>query len=150
MHASRLSTVLLAGLFACAPPPVPESEAEQSTEPSIRITWPPPETPVTGCEIVTVEVENLTMVEPPSSDIVAGEGHYHLYHPAGYEPCFKPYCFVDFSSVESTTDPFLVAVLADSAHNELLDANGDRYEHRVPIEFVPGDCTLEGTSGGAE
>lgn len=138
--AARWALPLFA-LAACAPPPVPEG-AVASTEPSIRITWPPAETPVQGCEIVTVEVENFDFVAFPTEEDVEGQGHYHVYHPGGYAACYKPWCFVDFSSVASTTEPYLVAVLASNQHDELVDEDGNPVEDRVPIEFVPGACGI--------
>ncbi len=145
---ARLAPLALAGLLGCEPPPLPEADPA-STAPSVRITWPPPESPVQGCEIVSIEVENFTLVEFPSSEIVEGEGHYHVYHPGGYKSCYKPYCFVDFSEVPDTTDPYFVVVLADTAHNELFDENGDRVEHQIPFEFVPGACEIDiGATGG--
>lgn len=142
-RSARLAALACVGVLACAPPPLPAVDTGTS-EPSIRITWPPPETPIQGCEIVTVDVENYTLVEFPGTEVREGEGHYHIYHPGGYSACHKPYCLVDFSDVPSTTEPFLTAVLADTAHNELVDADGDRVEHTIPFEFVPGDCALTG------
>lgn len=147
-RSARLAALACVGVLACAPPPLPTADTG-SSEPSIRITWPPPETPIQGCEIVAVEVENLRLVEFPTGEIVEGEGHYHIYHPGGYEPCHKPYCFVDFSDVPSTTEPYFTAVLANNVHTEMTDENGDRYEHTIPFEFVPGDCALTDGDTGA-
>lgn len=137
--------MFLLALFACEPPPLPVAD----TTPSIRITWPPSESELTGCETVAVEVENWALVEfPREIGKEEGIGHYHIYHPAGYNACYKPYCFVDFSSVASTTEPYLTAVLAYTDHSEVLDADGDRYEHQIPINFIPGDCASGGDTGG--
>ncbi len=129
--------MLVLALLGCAPPPLPAVDAT----PSISISWPPSEAEVVGCETVAVDIRNFEL-DPilPGGDNTEGHGHYHIYHPKGYSACDKPYCFVDLSSVESTTDPFFTAVLAYNDHTELLDENGDRYEHTIPITFVPGDC----------
>ena len=141
--------MLLLTFLACAPPPLP---AEDPLVPSITITWPPPESDVEGCETVAVTVENFTLVETPSTDENApNEGHYHIYHPKGYTACYKPYCFVDLSGLESTTEPFLTAVLTYTDHTEILDEEGDRTEDQIAINFIPGDCTAAtGDTGGGE
>jgi hypothetical protein len=102
---------------------------------------------VQGCEIVTVEVDNFDLVAIPTEVAVEGQGHYHIYHPAGYTACYKPWCLVDFSSVPSTTEPFFVAALADNQHEEVLDGDGNPVEDRVPIEFVAGACGFGAPSG---
>jgi hypothetical protein len=134
--------MLLFSLFACAPPAI-------DTTPSIKITWPPAEHEVVGCEVVTVEVTNFTLVEFPSAEgNVEGEGHYHIYNPNGYAACYEPYCFIDLSTITETADPYFTAVLASTDHTELTDENGDRIEFTVPIVFTPGECAF--TSGGDE
>ena len=137
--------MLMFALLACAPPPLP---AEEPALPSIKITWPPPESEVVGCETVAVQVENFKLVEFPSADPnVEGEGHYHIFHPNGYTACYKPYCYVDLSGLASTTEPWFTAVLAYTDHTDVLDADGNRIEDQVPITFTPGDCTTGGDSG---
>jgi hypothetical protein len=135
--------MLIISLLGCAPPPI-------DTAPSITITWPPAEAEVVGCEMVTVEVENFKLVEFPSDDGNAeGEGHYHIYHPNGYSACYKPYCLVDLSNLESTSDPYFTAVLANTDHSEVTDADGNRIEFTIPIVFTPGECAItEGSDSG--
>ncbi|MDP2305287.1 MAG: hypothetical protein Q8P18_04590 [Pseudomonadota bacterium] len=139
--------MLLLVLLACAPPPLPVVDEA----PSIHITWPLPEADVTGCETVAVTVENFDLVEFPSTDENAeGEGHYHILSPRGYDPCYKPYCFVDLTDVVSTTEPYFTAVLTYTDHTEVL-IDGARIEHQIPINFIPGgDCAtaVEDTGGG--
>jgi hypothetical protein len=139
--------MLLLVLVACAPPPLPAVD----DTPSIEITWPPPESDVTGCETVSVTVKNFDLVEFPSTDENAdGEGHYHIIHPNGYSPCYKPFCLVDLTGLESTTEPYFTATLTYTDHTEVL-IDGVRIEHQIPINFVPGgDCATGGgdTGGG--
>lgn len=137
-----LAAAVLATEPGCAPPPLPEIDTGVAA-PSIRITWPPPEASVSGCELVAVEVENFDLVEFPG-DPEEGRGHYHIYHPGGYRSCYKPYCFVDFSTVTTTNEPYFVAVLADSTHDELVDDDGDLIQDQIPFDFQAGPCTLDG------
>lgn len=137
--------MLLFVVVACAPPPLPVADRN----PSIQITWPPPESDVTGCETVAVTVENFNLVEFPSTDENADdEGHYHIYSPRGYDPCYKPFCFVDLMGVESTTEPYFTAVLTYTDHTEVL-VDGARIEHEIPINFIPGgECARGGGDSG--
>lgn len=144
--------MLLFVLLGCAPPPLPaEDTAVVDTTPSIAITWPLPESEVSGCQIVTVQVENFNLVEFPGDEVITGEGHYHILHPAGYSACYAPYCEIDLSEVTETTEPYLTAVLAYTDHSDVLDEDGQRIEHQIPITFVPGTCaTGGGDTGGMD
>lgn len=132
-------------LVACAPPPLPVGDHT----PSIQITWPLPESDVTGCETVVVTVQGFNLVEFPSTDENAdGEGHYHIEHPGGYNPCYKPYCVIDLSEVAATTDPYLTAYLAYTDHTEVM-LDDKRVEHQIPINFIPGgECGAGGEETG--
>ncbi len=146
--------MLLTLLYACAPPPLDTGGPVDAT-PSIRITWPSAESEVVGCETVAVDVENFKLVDSGTASLEGvlptNEGHYHVYHPGGYEACFKPFCPVDFSEVLSTTEPYLVAVLAQHDHTELTDDDGDRIEFTLPFTFKAGSCaTGDGDTGDGD
>jgi hypothetical protein len=118
----------------CAPPPY-------SIEPSIVVTWPMPETTVVGCTVVTVEVTNLVLTDfDDRTADVAGEGHYHVFTPAGYESAYAPYVLMRFEDIPAPVSDYLTVQLINNLHDPLLDADGDFYEYKVPLNFVPGPC----------
>lgn len=129
---------------ACAPPPLPTVD----TTPSITITWPPAESEIQGCTTVAVDIENLILTDfTVNTENEEGHGHWHVFHPAGYAASWKPFQFVDFSSVTETTEPYLTVQLANNDHSDLLDAEGEPYTFSIPFTFVPGPC--ESDTGGA-
>ena len=145
--------MLLTLLLACSPPPL-DTGGPVDTTPAIRISWPPPESEVIGCETIAVDVENFKLVDFSSAslegELPTSEGHYHVYHPGGYDSCFKPFCPVDFSEVLATTEPYFVAVLVQHDHTELRDDDGDRIEFTLPFTFTAGDCATSGGGDGGD
>ena len=148
---SALLVVLLAG---CAPPPytAPDTGTAASTEPGIRVTWPLPEATVVGCTVATVEVTNLTLTDSSTNtEPVEGQGHYHIFTPAGYTAAWTPYALVSFGDMFETLedDPVgdvLTVQLVNNIHELMLDADGDAYEFEVPLVFTPGECTEFGAT----
>lgn len=139
----KFTTPLLIGLallVGCAPPPF-------STEPSVRVTWPLPESTVVGCTVVTVEVENLALTDFSTEGIanVDGEGHYHVTTPLGYTAVWTPYALISFETI-AEADAVLNVQLVDNTHGALLDENGAYYEVDIPLHFVPGECTEFGAT----
>lgn len=139
-------TILLA-LGACAPPPYPatsgdsgEDEAEEDTGVSIEITWPLPETPVTGCAMFVVELKNLRLVDAGvSPDPVDGQGHYHLLYDGKYTPCYTPYCLV---ALETEGLYSVRAKVTGNDHQALLDEDGEEITAELPLQVTPGECDL--------
>jgi hypothetical protein len=118
----------------CAPPPY-------STEPSIVVTWPPPETTVVGCALVTVEVTNLALTDyDNTTEDVPGQGHYHVFTPAGYVSAYVPYTLARFEDISGPVTDYLTVQLINNLHEPLLDADGNLYEYKVPLNFEPGPC----------
>ncbi len=135
----------LAMVTACSPPPYTPPDTG-SDEPSIVVTWPPPETTVTGCTVVTVEVENLTLTDFTTNPTdVPGQGHYHVTTPLGYTAVWTPYALIAFEEIPETLDNLTVQLVSNT-HEPLLDANGDVYEYNVPLHFMPGECTEFGAA----
>lgn len=135
-----LSLGLTLGLgVGCAPPPY-------TTEPSIVVTWPMPETTVVGCTIVTVEVTNFTLTDfnDRTAD-VPGEGHFHLITSnlitsTAYQSAYAPYVFMRFEDIGGPVSDYLRVQLNNNLHVPLLDPDGDFYEYEVPLNFEPGPC----------
>ena len=119
----------------CAPPP-------GSTEPSVVVTWPMPETTVVGCTIVTVDVNNLLLTDfHDSTADVLGEGHYHVIAPDGdYTSAYAPYVLMRFEDIGGPVSAYLTVRLINNVHLPLLDPDGDFYEYEVPLNFEPGPC----------
>jgi hypothetical protein len=131
-----LTFAVALALVGCAPPPYDTAQA--GTEPSITITWPPPESSATGCVIVTVDVENFALNDPAlaAGELVEGHGHYHMITPSGYDPCFAPYCLADFTGMKNDQQGELRALLVDNTHQAVLDPDGDPYEASILFNFV--------------
>jgi hypothetical protein len=114
-------------------------------QPHIEVTWPQSESTAQGCVMVTVQVDNFTLVDPHEhTDLVDGEGHFHVKLPDGSNPpyvlCTKPYCLVDLSHL----DPGLIevrAMLMDNLHNEIMDDDGDPVEDSFLLTVESGSCT---------
>lgn len=141
---------LLAAFLAivgCAPPPYTADVA--STEPSITITWPPPETSAAGCAIVTVDVKNFNLMDPGqmNGEVHDGEGHYHIITPAGYDACYAPYCISDFTAMASDQSGELRALIVDNNHQAVLDAGGEPYEASILFNFEASPTCTWSASG---
>lgn len=139
-----LPLVLL--LAACSPPPYSPPDTG-GTEPSVVVTWPLPESEVVGCTVVTVEVKNLELTDftTPGLEDVTGQGHYHVTTPAGYTAVWTPYALIAFPTIADTLATLDVQ-LVNNLHEPLLDANGDAYEYKVPVHYLPGDCAEFGAT----
>ena len=138
-------SVALVLLAACSPPPYTALDTG-SVEPSIEVTWPLPESTVTGCTVVTVEVKNLTLTDfATNTEDVPGEGHYHVFTPLGYTAVWTPYALIPFEEIPDTLDNLTVQ-LVNNVHEPLTDKNGDLYEYQVPLHYLPGDCTEFGAT----
>jgi hypothetical protein len=139
--------MLLQLALACAPPPLPTPD----TTPSISITWPLPETEIQGCTTVAVAVENFEFVDFTTNGVNAeGQGHWHVFHPAGYAATWVPFQFVDWSTVKETTDPYLTVQLANNDHSDVLDDSGQPISASIPFTFVPGPCEATGDADTEE
>ena len=139
--------MLLLSVLACAPPPLPETD----DTPSISITWPLPETEIQGCTTVAVDVENFEFVDFNVTAAPAdGQGHWHVFHPAGYAASWAPFQFVDWSTVKETTEPYITVKLANNDHSDYLDDAGQPITASIPFTFVPGPCELTGDSDTSE
>ncbi len=135
-------------LFGCAPPPYDADVA--STEPSISITWPLPETSAEGCVIVTVDIQNFTVVNPgdANGELQDGEGHYHVVTPGGYDACSAPYCVSDFTTLTADQSGELRVLLVDNNHQTVQDAGGQPYESSILFNFVANPiCGLTDDAG---
>lgn len=142
----RMWTLLLA-LAACAPPPYTppvsdtgDDEVVDDTGVSIEITWPLPETPVTGCAMFVVELKNLRLTDAAvNPDPVAGQGHYHLEYDDKYTPCYTPYCLVALQTEGLYT---VQAKVTGNDHVPILDEDGEEIRASLPLNVTPGECDL--------
>lgn len=138
---------LLLALGACAPPPYSpgtgdtgDVEDQEDTGISINITWPLPESPVTGCAMFVVEIQNLRLVDASvSPDPVDGQGHYHLLYDGKYTPCYTPYCLVALETEGLYT---VEAKVTANDHSPLLDENGNEIITELPLQVTAGECDL--------
>lgn len=146
----HLALVWSAGLLAgCAPPPYsPPADSAPSTEPSVTVTWPLPESTVVGCTVVTVEVKNLELVDfTTHTEDVPGEGHYHVTTPLGYTAVYTPYALISWLGQIPESDDILNVQLVNNVHEPLYDADGDPYEFNVPLHYVPSsECAEFGST----
>lgn len=137
--------LLLATLTACSPPPYTSPDTG-SLDPGILVTWPLPETEAIGCTVVTVEVKNFTLVDfTTHTTDVPGEGHYHVVTPLGYTAVWTPYALISFETIEDTLDNLSVEMV-NNLHEPIMDPDGDGYEYRVPLHFMPGECAEFGAA----
>ncbi len=138
---------LLLAFVACAPPPYTppaedtgDAEVPEDTGVSINITWPLPETPVTGCAMVVVEVQNLRLTDAAvNPDPVDGQGHYHLLYDDKYTPCYTPYCLIALETPGMYT---VQALVTANDHTPLLDEEGEEIRANLPLNVTPGECDL--------
>ena len=136
-------------LGACAPPPYTpptvdtgEDTAanEEDTAPGIEITWPAPESQVTGCAMLVVNLLNVQLVDPAvRPDVVEGEGHYHLLYEGHYTPCYTPYCLIGLA--EAGTDQ-VEAQLVYTDHTPYLDEDDKPISTTLLLNVLDGECTL--------
>lgn len=134
---------LFAVVSGCAPPPYTPVDTG-STEPSVTVTWPLPETTAVACTVVTVEVRNLTLTDFATHvDDVPGEGHYHVTTPLGYTAVYTPYALISWLTGINESDDTLTVQLVNNMHEPLVDADGDAYEYKVPLHYVPGESCAE-------
>ena len=136
-------TCLFAAASGCAPPPYTATDID-GTEPAVQVTWPLPESTVTACTVVTVDVRNLTLTDFDTHlEDVPGEGHYHVTTPKGYTAVFTPYALITWLNEIPDSDDVLTVQLVNNLHLPLLDADGDTYEYEVPLHYMPGDACAE-------
>lgn len=140
---------LALALGACAPPPYTppavdtgEDTAvnEEDTAPGIEITWPAPESQVTGCAMLVVQLLNVKLVDPAvRPDVVDGEGHYHLLYEGHYTPCYTPYCLIGLA--DAGTDQ-VEAQLVHTDHTPYVDDENNPIESTLLLNVLDGECTL--------
>ncbi len=143
LRSSSPVVVIAVLLTGCAPPPYTPPDTG-STEPSITVTWPLPESTAVGCTVVTVEIKNLTLTDfATNTTDVPGEGHYHVTTPLGYTPVYTPYALISWLDQIPDSNADLTVQLVNNIHEPLLDANGDPYQVTIPLHYVPSATCAE-------
>lgn len=117
----------------------------------MTITSPLPESSAYGCVIVTVDVQNLTLVDyndPVHSLPVEGEGHYHILHAGGIARGTLPWTLVDYSADVTTPEAgTLEVILVDNDHQGIVDSAGKPVEHSIIFAYEPGVCAFTEDEG---
>ena len=131
--------------LACAPPPPIDTG---STDPSVELVWPEPESTVVNCATFVGEFDNFTLREPAAEGgQTPGVGHWHVEYAGTYELCSRTYCPVLFNPEYTSAGTLSTkAVLVYDDHSPVYDAdeNPVSYTLNLVLQMDESGCAEGG------